>query len=93
MKSLAISSIAALAFAASSSFAAGAPAWQPCGMVVQGGLWTHVDSAAVDLAWDWRWRRDYSIGTLTGYTKMDIGRWRTRGRIDDKGLYQSHVMG
>jgi hypothetical protein len=43
-------------------------------MVVQGGSWTHVDSATVGLTWDWRWRSNYSIGTLTGYTEMDIGR-------------------
>jgi hypothetical protein len=43
-------------------------------MVVQCSSWAHVDSAVVGLTWDGRWRGNYSIGTLTGYTEMDIGR-------------------
>jgi len=91
MKSLVASSMAALAFAASPSFAANTSHWQPTGMSVQGASWAHVDSATVGLTWDWHWRREYAVGTLTGYTEMDLARWRTRGRVADKGFTQFGV--
>jgi hypothetical protein len=74
--------------AAAPSFAADGSAWRPDGVFVQGGAWSHVVSGTVGLTWDWRWQHEYTLGTLTGYTEVDLGRWQTRGRPDNRGFTQ-----
>lgn len=69
-----------------------AAAWQPDAVFIQGGVGRHVDSAAAGLIWDWRWRRDFAIGTLTGYTELDIARWRTNARALDEGFNQVGIV-
>jgi hypothetical protein len=77
--------LAALAmFAAVPSFALDS-------VFAQVGTGKHVHSATVGLTWDWAWRHDYSVGTLTGYTEVDLGRWQTVGRPDNKGFTQVGV--
>ncbi|HEY8050544.1 MAG TPA: acyloxyacyl hydrolase [Ramlibacter sp.] len=63
----------------------------PTSVFAQAGAWTHVRSATLGLTWDWGWRREYSLGTLTGYTEVALGRWRTNGRAVDKGFTQFGV--
>lgn len=93
MRHLLSTSIALLALAAAApAFATDdLPAWQPNTMFVQGGSGTHVDSATLGLSWDWKWQREYGIGTVTGYTEVDLGRWRTRDRSADEGFTQFGV--
>jgi lipid A 3-O-deacylase len=87
MRVLSLSSIAALAFiAASPSFAAEPMLRPPSSMFVQGGSGKHVDSAAFGLTWDWRWERETGVGIVTGYTELDVARWRTRDRAVDEGF-------
>lgn len=69
-----------------------ATTWQPNAVFVQGGAGRHVNSAAVGLTWDWRWQRDSAIGTLTGYTELDLARWRTSGRAHDAGFDQLGIV-
>lgn len=80
-----------MALAASSSSFAFEPGLRPSSVFVQGGSWSHVESATVGLTWDWRWQHEFEIGTLTGYTELDAARWRTRGRPDDRGFNQFGV--
>lgn len=82
---------AALAIAASSGAFASEPGLRPSSVFVQGGSWTRLDSATVGLTWDWHWQHEIGRGTLTGYTEVDVGRWRTRGRADDHGFNQFGV--
>lgn len=37
--------------------------------------------------WGWRWRRPFAGGTLTGYSELAFGRWRSRddGAGDSRG--------
>ena len=75
-------------FAASLPGTADAAHVQPSSMFVQGGSWSHVESATVGMTWDWQWQREFDAGTVTGYTELDLARWRTRGRPQDEGFNQ-----
>lgn len=52
--------------------------WAPSTMFAQAGaVDRHTDAYAVGATWDWRWKRQYRFGLLTGYTEATIGRWNT----------------
>ena len=88
MRKLFVPACAALVLAAAApSFAAdGAAWWQPDTVFVQAGSGRHVASGGLGLTWDWGWRSQSAVGTVTGYTELGLGRWETRGRASDEGF-------
>jgi lipid A 3-O-deacylase len=72
------------------SFAA-MPAFAVDSFFVQGGTGKHVQSVNIGATWDWQWRHDYSVGTLTGYTEVELGRWQTTGRPSNDGFTEVGV--
>src|SRR5215207_9728631 len=67
-----------------SSLALGAPRdrdrhsrWIPSSFFVQAGSGdTDTYAYTIGAAWDWNWQRQISLGRLTGYTEVAVGRWR-----------------
>lgn len=50
--------------------------WRPSSTFVQLGSSEGSDSAAIGATWDWAWRGERRIGTLTGYWELVLGQWR-----------------
>ena len=38
---------------------------------------SNTQTYAAGATWDWSWRRQYSFGTVTGYSEVSFGRWIT----------------
>ena len=77
--------LAILAASAVLSLAA-TPSFALDSVFAQAGIGKHVQSFALGLTWDWAWQRDFRVGTLTGYSEVDLGRWQTRGRPANEGF-------
>jgi len=61
-------------------------ALQPSTLFIQGGIGDQRTYAYVGGAtWNWRWSRQYSFLTASGFFEADIGRWTT----DEHGVYSS----
>ncbi|MGC3980218.1 MAG: acyloxyacyl hydrolase [Steroidobacteraceae bacterium] len=51
---------------------------KPTGAFVQAGFGESQTTAyVVGAVWDWRWQKQYAIGTITGFSDASIGRWAT----------------
>lgn len=59
---------------------------------VQGGVAERSESVNVGLTRDWRWRKAYDIGTLTGYWEGTLGRWRVDGQRDSTVIGLTPVL-
>jgi lipid A 3-O-deacylase len=79
---------ALIASLAADARANAAPAWQPNAVFIQAGDGSNVHSVTAGLAWDWRWQGNYAIGKVTGYTEVEVSRWRTSGQADDRNFTQ-----
>ena len=59
------------------------PAWRPSALFVQVGIADGDASSAIAGAlWNWTWRRDCALGSVTGYWELSLGRWQTRSGDD-----------
>ncbi|MEO8062405.1 MAG: acyloxyacyl hydrolase [Pseudomonadota bacterium] len=51
--------------------------WAPSSFFVQTGSGdTDTYAYTVGATWNWRWHRQLSIGRVTGYTEVAVGRWQ-----------------
>ena len=52
---------------------------EPTALFLQAGFGDdHTDSYLGGATWNWRWRREFALGTLTGFNEVAFGRWSTR---------------
>lgn len=58
------------------------PAWRPSAFFVQVGVAEGASTAIAGALWDWSWRRDFALGSVTGYWELSLGRWKSQSGDD-----------
>jgi hypothetical protein len=66
--------------------------WVPSTLFAQAGSGdTDTYAYTVGATWDWNWQRQLSIGRLTGYTEVAIGRWQHEIAANDDSQWFTQV--